>query len=78
MTRPLPDFLPRAVVHFATPPDADQHFARCTACKWRTTPERGCNAPRSAKRRALKHCTETGHEVRIDVTRQHGYRPAKD
>lgn len=46
--------------------------AWCDECDWRDRGEQGQTA--KICRHAKRHAEQTGHEVRIDITRQRGYK----
>jgi hypothetical protein len=64
-----------AIKHFKCSDDSNTHQGWCTAegCFVREEGEGRRGAAR-LRRWARKHVEDTGHEVRIDVSRQHGYR----
>lgn len=61
------------VQHFKCGSDSNTHRAWCTSCNWQLPSRTGRSAASYVRRKARDHVRSTGHDVRIDVTRQHGY-----
>lgn len=63
---------------FKVRPEENDHRAWCTACSWSRTgkPRRGGSTSSPAVTAARTHTRETGHETRIDMTAQRGFKLA--
>lgn len=61
------------VQHFKCGDSANEHRGWCITCA-ETCVGDGRKGAARLRRWAHRHVAQTGHEIRIDVTRQHGYK----